>query len=401
MLGSPAPLLILSDGADLQTGLARITRAVASLLSRSPEYRVGTLGLGGIGSRQLPFQQYQIQRLQGEWGVGSFAPAWRDFSGGETGVVFTIWDTTRLTWFARPDLWLGESPELQRFLTAKHFQRWGYVPVDATGPGDRLTVISRDVLMGYDRLVAYTKWGEGVIRRTIGDAAADARHLTWLPHGIDFKMFQPRARHEGRRMMGEAVHESDFVVGMVGTNQARKDWGTACAALSRLRQSVRGLRIWWHIDLDERYWSAPALLTDFGLWDITTVTHDLTDSQLSWHYSACDVTMLPTLGEGFGYPIAESLACGTPCITTDYAGGAETVGDLKGLLVEPVAFRLDTLHNCLRPVTNPEHWTAKLLEVRDQMPSRDDCRSAIAHLDWANLWPSCWAKWFEEARAIL
>jgi glycosyltransferase involved in cell wall biosynthesis len=40
-------------------------------------------------------------------------------------------------------------------------------------------------------------------------------------------------------------------------------------------------------------------------------------------YSAADVFMLPSRGEGFGLPIVEAQACGTPVIVTDFSSMPE------------------------------------------------------------------------------
>lgn len=52
-------------------------------------------------------------------------------------------------------------------------------------------------------------------------------------------------------------------------------------------------------------------------------------------YNAADVLYSPTGGEGFGLTLAESLACETPVVTTDFAAGPEVVGD-GGVLIPPL-----------------------------------------------------------------
>ena len=42
-------------------------------------------------------------------------------------------------------------------------------------------------------------------------------------------------------------------------------------------------------------------------------------------YRDCDVVVLPTLHDGFGYVVAEAMACGRPVITTDRCGAAEWI----------------------------------------------------------------------------
>lgn len=396
------PILVISDAPDRSTGLSRICRDLCELLSHMPQYRVGSLGLGALGSRQLPWQQYAIQQTsQLLWGSNCIERVWSDFAGRERGIVFTIWDASRLTWFGLP----GTLPDgdLKSFLASHHFAKWGYFPIDGYGPGGRLSGMTRDTIAGYDRVIAYTKWAEGVVRTSLGDDGAARRALTWLPHGLNLERWAIRDRQEARVRMTPQWHEHDVVVGVNMTNQPRKDWGLTAATCATLRTSVKNLRLWWHTDLAERHWSLPALITDFGLSDITLITSDLSDDDLAWAYNACDLVLLPSLGEGFGYPVFEALACGVPVLTGDYAGAADVIrqcwpedGEAEEFLVPPREFRLDTLHNVLRPVFAPEEWVTSATRSLGMLWKREALRASVAHLGWTNL-ASVWTRWFEEA----
>lgn len=65
----------------------------------------------------------------------------------------------------------------------------------------------------------------------------------------------------------------------------------------------------------------------------------LPDDLLWAAYRAAHVTLFPSLNEGFGLPVAESLACGTPVITSDFGSTRDIVSPhgepLGGLLVDP------------------------------------------------------------------
>ena len=57
---------------------------------------------------------------------------------------------------------------------------------------------------------------------------------------------------------------------------------------------------------------------------------------LDGQYSAADVLVFPTLGDGFGLVIQEAMSCGTPVITTPCGGGPECITDgVEGWLVPP------------------------------------------------------------------
>jgi glycosyltransferase involved in cell wall biosynthesis len=323
-----------------------------------------------------------------QWGESYIELAWSDFAGNETGIIFSIWDPSRLTWFSCPQYL--PNGNLKTFLMGRHFQRWGYFPIDSLGPGGKLTTMARETLLGYDRILAYTAWGQQVIENTTG------RKVEWIPHGINTHTFSPQGRERGREFLGPRAHMDDLVIGCVATNQARKDWGLVFTVASKLREKHPNLLLWCHTDLQERHWSFPALVNDFGMGNNVLITVGrMKDSELALAYSACDVTLHPGLGEGFCFPLAESLACGVPGITGNYGGAPEMV-PCKDWLIDPHSWRLDTLHNCLRPVFLPEDWLAAIEKVLESTVSPETCTSAVSHLSYANLWPATWEKWFLE-----
>lgn len=62
----------------------------------------------------------------------------------------------------------------------------------------------------------------------------------------------------------------------------------------------------------------------------------LSDGELFAAYRLAHCVVFPSLNEGFGLPVAESLASGTPAITSNFGSMAEIVGDGGGaLLVNP------------------------------------------------------------------
>ena len=60
----------------------------------------------------------------------------------------------------------------------------------------------------------------------------------------------------------------------------------------------------------------------------------VTDDDIPSLYSAADAFVFPSLGEGFGLPIVEAMACGTPVVTSNVSSIPEVAGD-AAVLVDP------------------------------------------------------------------
>ncbi len=76
------------------------------------------------------------------------------------------------------------------------------------------------------------------------------------------------------------------------------------------------------------------LISRLGLGDAVTLEGYLEVPQLRALYSAAALFVLPSLYEGFGLPVLEAMACGTPVIAANTSSLPEVVGD-AGLLVPP------------------------------------------------------------------
>jgi glycosyltransferase involved in cell wall biosynthesis len=406
-------LLIVSDSISASTGLARIARDLAVRIHANLRdvYDLAVAGYGGVGSCKFGFPQYHFEGVQSDWVLPSLPEIVEDFAGKERCAILFISDPSRLGWFSQPERLGGEAlakfPGLKNWLMTANIEKMIYAPVDASGPNDRLSFPLALTLLGFDRILAYGAFGEGVICRSIGDVEADKRHLTNLPHGIDSSIFYPRDRFTSRtyflqdtgaqsilQMLGVSgattapIADDETLIGICATNQSRKDWslGLECCSILSRKQKIR---VWCHKDSLERFWSLPSLLIDYGLIDKAIVSlGQIPDESMASAYSASDLSF--GIGpEGYGFCLAESMACGTPCITGSYANNPALVH--PDMLIDPVAFRYEGSYASRRPVYRAEDWAAKAEEWIGKRASLDP------RYCWENLWKNEWEPYLREA----
>jgi glycosyltransferase involved in cell wall biosynthesis len=81
------------------------------------------------------------------------------------------------------------------------------------------------------------------------------------------------------------------------------------------------------------------------------------DSDLPLLYSAAETFVLPSLYEGFGFPIIEAQACGTPVVTSETTALPEAAGG-AACLVNPLS--VEAMAESLHQVTNDQVLRSRL-----------------------------------------
>jgi glycosyltransferase involved in cell wall biosynthesis len=84
------------------------------------------------------------------------------------------------------------------------------------------------------------------------------------------------------------------------------------------------------------------------------------DQRLVELYSGAAVLIMPSLWEGFGLPLIEAMACGTPVITSNISGLCEIAGD-AAVLVDPSS--VDDIAKQLYRVLTDEPLRMRLIEA--------------------------------------
>jgi glycosyltransferase involved in cell wall biosynthesis len=143
----------------------------------------------------------------------------------------------------------------------------------------------------------------------------------------------------------------------VGTIEPRKNLTALLEAFHHLlathdlRLVIVGKKGWLYEGFFRR-------LRELGLEDRVIFTGYVPDEDLPAIYSAADLFVFPSLYEGFGLPVLEAMACGTPVICSNTSSLPEVAGD-AALLVDPTDVR--ALAGAMERALTDEHLRSELM----------------------------------------
>lgn len=164
---------------------------------------------------------------------------------------------------------------------------------------------------------------------------------TYIPHAIDTSIMKPTDTVFGVPTRDYLdVPEDAFLVSIVAANKAnglvhRKALAEQIMAFSLFRQSHPDAYLYLHSEPSPVFggFNIPNLLRACGLTDecVRILNTDVNrtgypDEYLAGVYTASDVMLQVSYGEGFGVPVVEAQACGTRVITSNWAATQDLAG---------------------------------------------------------------------------
>jgi glycosyltransferase involved in cell wall biosynthesis len=246
--------------------------------------------------------------LGGTFGEESLAQHVEKFFGGDQrgGLVFTLLD-----------VWVLD-PAIHR---RRNTVCW--VPVDHEPAPPRVTRFLRE---SRAVPVAMTRNGQELL--------AEFSPL-YVPHGIDTRVMRPLGREFARTKLG--IEPDAFLVGQVAANKgepSRKNFVAVLQAFAEIRRRHENALLYLHTDISGRWTQGVQLAPVMEALDLPPDSVRFADQyrmmfepisppMMALLYSAMDVLVNPSSGEGFGLPILEALACGVPTVTTDFTAMRE------------------------------------------------------------------------------
>ena len=198
-----------------------------------------------------------------------------------------------------------------------------YFPIDMEPiPPPVLSVVAKS----YQPIV-YSRFAE----RMAHNAGLDVRYV---PHCVDTNAYTPGPQDEARQALGWP--KDAFILGMVAANKgfpSRKAFPEVLAAFAHFSRKHTDAMIYLHTNRGVTDGmggvNLPELCAFYGVQDKVIFADEYQQirgfptEKMRDIYRAMDVYVSPSLGEGFGIPIVEAQACGTPVIVGDWTSMSE------------------------------------------------------------------------------
>jgi len=205
-------------------------------------------------------------------------------------------------------------------------------------------------------------------KRTYIENGVPAERVFVANLGVDSYKFWYRERD-----LGDTVFRALFVA----TNAVRKGWGYLWQAWKKAFKDVEDAELVSRSNLE--FGTLPKSVRSVQTWLTVDALIDL--------YHECSITVLPSLEEGFGATVLESMSCGRAPIITDVTGACDVVEDGVNGLIVPAA-NIDALADALRYCYNnsfaPRVLGQRARETAEEHPwsrFRHDVETAIATIE--------------------
>jgi glycosyltransferase involved in cell wall biosynthesis len=203
-------------------------------------------------------------------------------------------------------------------LYASHFSRWWQ---------SYLKVLMPKVISSAAAIIC----GSEHSRRDIAGAyGISPEKIRVIPYGVDHSRFRPGVPLDAAWASSLGIREG-YVL-HVGTLSHRKDIPTLLRAVARLRDAgTWGMRqVVLAGGAGNQIKGADAVyaaIRDLDLKDNVVLTGHVPDEHVAGLYASASLLAMPSLYEGFGFPVLEAMAAGTPVVCSDTSSLPEVGGD--------------------------------------------------------------------------
>jgi glycosyltransferase involved in cell wall biosynthesis len=253
--------------------------------------------------------------------------------------------------------------------------------------------------------IAYSQFGFEKLK----EAGLDPRYV---PHGIDTTVMRPMKREDAVAKLSfpEQVQGYDFLAVMVAANKgtpSRKSFAQVLWAWKKFLEDHPNALLYMHtvagpqmngMDLEEQLEALNIPTKNVLFADPYWSVMGYPDSYMATIYSAADVLVSPSMGEGFGLPIVEAQACGCPVIVGNWTSMPELTFEGWKVEGEPF-FTPQGSWQFIPYVDDIEHALEAAYDAKDDQGMRTRARQGALAYDVDTVTRRYWKPVLEELDA--
>lgn len=181
-----------------------------------------------------------------------------------------------------------------------------------------------------DHLIADSHYTRHCVVKRLGIAS---ERVSVVHLGIDHERFRPQAVPEAIYARYGLRRDRCYLI-YVGSEDPRKNLVTLLQALARVRAARYDVEL---IKVGRAHFAAERrklsdLAAQLGVGHAIHWLDNVSEEDLPLLYNLADVCVMPSLYEGFGFPVLEAMACGTPVVCARAASLPELVGGAAQLV---------------------------------------------------------------------
>ncbi len=234
------------------------------------------------------------------------------------------------------DLWFSPGPPAfptaGRMVVVMHDMNWLKFPRFYPRYSVRLRRVDfRRSVRRAAGILTVSEWS----RRDILEASGlEESRVRAVYNGLDPAFFLRPSEAEISAALDRLGVRRPYVLAVAGDNSPKKNLPNLVRAVARLPKEFAGTML---VNVGRpRYDQAgfEGLVSELGLSERVKAVGRVADDDLRALYAGAELTAYPSLYEGFGFPIVESMAAGTPVVTSNTSSMPEVAGD-AALLVDP------------------------------------------------------------------